>query len=761
MQTILHEPERIFFESVISQAIAPEAIHHVHYQYPVIMDGQNRRIDFAVIGGTKKLALELDGFRYHAESQISQSDFADQLQRQNCLILDNWTVLRFSWMDVSTRPDYCINMVRRSVIDDEILHPILAAKSIRPHLVQTEALNALSEARAVGAKRGLVVLPTGLGKTYLAAFDAAKFSGRILFVVHNNEILQQACSTFQRVMPDRSAGLFNGTQRDAKSHVVCANVYSLHRRNLKEFFTNHDFDYIIIDEFHHAAARSYRELLAYFNPMFTLGLTATPVRTDEQDVIALLDRNVVYSLDAGTAIERGFLVPFNYTAFRDDIDYSRIHHNGFRYDVADLNRALIIEKRDEAIYKRYVEDGKEKAIGFCVSIEHANRMAEYFTGRGIAAVSVHSLLPKLVRDRAISDFRDNRLAVVFVRDMFNEGVDFPDVRTLMFLRPTESRLIFMQQLGRGLRLSPRKGEVKVLDFIGNYRGAEHVYSYLARVAAPDQSVGPCNKPVFFFDNGCQVSFSEEAIKAIASVGVKVKTDIDIVKKVFAWAGKKSRLPSFADVVTMADMRVSDIYSVYGCWRQFVTRLRSLDDSWDTADIELPDIVNELTLDEIGEYLDEDRGLLESTLSAIRIVAHPLLVNLRIITSGNMAKPRKQTEVNAVATAIEVVARQSRELLDAMRVAIFVMSFEFGLESIVLQRPNDGSFASRNLESATHFRDTVRVGVESSECVAWLSSLIEHDDQEIAANSRLYNYLLAGHRVLSATATSYREILAQW
>lgn len=760
MQSILHEPERVFFESVISEAIAPEAIGRVQYQFPVTLCGRNRKIDFALLGETKKIALELDGFRYHAEGQISQSDFSDQLERQNSLILENWTVLRFSWLDVSTRPEYCVNVIRRSLVDDVSLHPILAAESVRPHLVQSEALNALAEIRDKGAKRGLVVLPTGLGKTYLAAFDAAKFSGRTLFIVHNNEILHQASSTFQRVMANRTVGLFHGHEKAPTSDVVCGNVYSLHSRNLQQFFSPKDFEYIIIDESHHAAAKSYRELLGYFKPAFTLGLTATPVRTDQQDIVSLLDKNVVYSLDTATAIERGLLVPFNYTAFCDDIDYSKIHHNGFRYDVKDLNRALIIEKRDEAIFEHYTASGMHKAIGFCVSIEHADRMADYFRQRGVAAVSIHSRLLKDVRTKAISDFRANTVQVVFVRDIFNEGVDFPDVRTLMFLRPTESRLIFMQQLGRGLRLSSMKHEVKVLDFIGNYRGAEHVYSYLAEVGSPDQQVA-AQKPVYLFDNGCSVTFTEKAVEAIAAVGISVKTDIDIVKKVFSWAGRKSKLPSFCDFLEMTDFRIADVYSVYGCWNQLIARLRMIDDSWNYSDMQLPEVVSGLTLDEIGEFLDGDRGLVENAVMSIRDLCPQFHVCMAILTTPPKKQARGGVDIAPICEAIERIAKDSREILDAMRVAVFVLSFKHSVSRLKIP-PFDGAVvAGRNLEAATHFRDTVRVGVESSECLAWLTALMRFDSPHREIDSEYFNYLLAGHRILSDIQSSYHEIVSGW
>ncbi|MDA0835651.1 MAG: DEAD/DEAH box helicase family protein [Planctomycetota bacterium] len=759
MHTITHEPERIFFESVIAHAITPEAIDRVHHQYQVEQDGRWRKIDFAIIGDRIKLALELDGFRYHAEGQISQDEFSDQLERQNALILDGWTVLRFSWADVSTRPEHCINIIRRSLVADESLHPILASVGIRPHLVQTEALMALKRCRAECGKRGIVVLPTGLGKTFLAAFDMAEFDGRALFVVHNNEVLNQAAQTFQRVMPNRTVGFFHGLQRDACSDVVCANIYSLHENNLAQYFAKSDFDYVVIDEFHHAAAKSYRTLLAYFLPRFTLGLTATPLRTDQQNVVSILDNNIIYSLDAATAIERGYLAPFKYIAYRDNVDYSGIRHNGFRYDVNDLNRALIIEKRDEAVFQRYVENGMQKAIGFCVSVEHADRMAEYFQSRGVTSSSIHSKMLKNHRKEAIANFRSGKLRVVFVRDIFNEGVDFPDVRTLMFLRPTESRLIFMQQLGRGLRLSPSKNEVIVLDFIGNYRGAEHISGYLSALGGPRKEGAGSLKPIYYYDNGCSVTFTEEAIEAISAIGSRIKSDIDIVKKIFAWAAWRSRLPSFCDILDMNDIKVAEIFAAYGSWQEFVSRLKSLDNSWNFADIDLPADLADLNWDQIGEYLDQDHGLLNNALASIGALAPELLDSLCLITSAH--PPGTPKDSNEIIRAIEDISKKSRELFDALRVAVFVMSFEHDLHNIPPQTIADGTQASRNLEAVTHYRDTVRAGAEATACAKWLESLVDRDTAVVNEDKLQFGDLLAGHRCLSATTYLFEEIVTQW
>ena len=208
-------------------------------------------------------------------------------------------------------------------------------------------------------------------------------------------------------------------------------------------------------------------------------MTATPNRTDRKPILKLVDNNLIYQITQREAIERGFLCPFCYYALKDNINYSNIRHNGFRYYLDDLNRLLIIKRRDQAIIKKYKSliDGV-KAIAFCVSIQHTIRASNHFNDEGIPSVAIHSGLTNEQRKKHIRNFREGKYQIAFVRDMFNEGIDFPEVGALLFLRPTESKIIFTQQLGRGLRIYPGKENVKVLDFIGNFINNEKIIDYL-------------------------------------------------------------------------------------------------------------------------------------------------------------------------------------------------------------------------------------------------------------------------------------------
>ena len=755
MPEIQHYPERVFFDNVIAKAVAPTALESVSHQYDVRQNGRSRRVDFAIIGQRKKIALELDGFTYHAEGQVTQSEFSDHLERQNELVQDGWTVLRFSWQDVVERPSYCIDQIRRSLVGDESLHPILASRKLAPHLVQEEALDSIENARASGRNKGLVVLPTGLGKTYLAAFDARKFPGRILFIVHNNEILQQARDSLMAVMPERSVGLFNGFEKIADADVVCGNVHSLGSSNLRTYFQSGSFDYVIIDEFHHAAAPSYQAILTFFKPKFTLGLTATPVRTDQQDVYRLLDDNLIYQLDVGQAIARGFLSPFRYVAYRDNVDYSNIRHNGFRYDVQDLNKALIIERRDEAILGRYVQDGTRKAIGFCVSIEHSVRIANYFRDHGVQAEAVHSNLRSSDRAERIAKFRRNELQVLFVRDIFNEGVDFPDIEAVMFLRPTESRLVFQQQLGRGLRLCAGKSEVAVLDFIGNYRGADRVHSYFRDFGGEVEFADTGQKPILFFDNGCSVEFTAEAIEAINTVGIRVERDIDIVQAIFDWAGRKERLPTFCDVAAMPNLQISDIYRTYETWDGLIERLQRFAEYWEISEMLLPGTLGKLTMLEACEVIDLDRGLFQTAVQESMELSRTLFEALCLIVSGPQHTDKTNTKAKQVIEAVGVAAKSGVALQEHLLSISFVLSFQHDFSRLNVPPKVDGN-AVQNLELATSFRDTSRVGCAIKELLPSLEVLFG-EEIDYYSDSYFYRKVLMLYGPLAELIRDLRDI----
>lgn len=346
----------------------------------------------------------------------------------------------------------------------------------QPRGAQIEALYALEDSRKEGATKGLVQAATGVGKTYLAAFDSAKYE-RVLFVAHREEILNQAAMSFKNVRHSDDYGFFYGKQKDTDKAVIFASVATLGRSEYltKDFFSPDYFDYVVIDEFHHAVNDQYQRIVNYFNPQFLLGLTATPERMDGKNIYEICDYNVPYEISLKEAINKGILVPFHYYGIYDETDYSALRFVKGRYEEKELNEAYIGNvKRYDLIYKYYMKYRSKRALGFCCSRQHAEEMANEFCKRGIEAVAVYSNADGEFsedRNKAIEKLKNKEIKVIFSVDMFNEGVDIASLDMVMFLRPTESPIVFLQQLGRGLRTSKGKEYLNVLDFIGNYEKA--------------------------------------------------------------------------------------------------------------------------------------------------------------------------------------------------------------------------------------------------------------------------------------------------
>ena len=281
-------------------------------------------------------------------------------------------------------------------------------------------------------------------------------------MAHRQEILEQAARTFRCVRPEAAFGFFTGERKDINCDLLMATVQTLSQPEYLQikYFSPQYFDYLIIDEFHHAAADSYQRILDYFRPRFLLGLTATPERMDNQDVFALCDYNLVYEVRLKEAINKGWLVPFRYYGIYDETDYSDLEYRQGRYCTEELEQVLQINRRADLILRHYLQYNSRRALGFCVSRRHAIFMAQYFLEKGIQAAAVISgnqqAVGVLERDQALRKFRQGKLKVLFSVDLFNEGLDIPTVDLVMFLRPTESPTVFLQQLGRGLRRSKGK-----------------------------------------------------------------------------------------------------------------------------------------------------------------------------------------------------------------------------------------------------------------------------------------------------------------
>lgn len=432
-----------------------------------------------------------------------------------------------------------------------------------PRGAQIEALCALEDTRAEGARKALVQAATGVGKTCLAAFDSKNYK-RVLFVAHREEILNQAALSFKNVRNSDDYGFFTGKSKENARSVIFASVSTLGRKEYltEEYFTKDYFDYIVIDEFHHAVNDQYRRIIEYFEPKFLLGLTATPDRMDGRNIYEICDYNVPYEISLGDAINKGMLVPFHYYGIYDDTDYSGLHIVRGKYDEKELNETYIGNSyRYDLIYKYYCKYGSDRALGFCCSRAHAEEMAKEFSNRGIPSVAVYSdAQGAFSEDRvaAIDKLKSGEIRVIFSVDMFNEGVDITSVDMVMFLRPTESPIVFLQQLGRGLRKCRGKEYLNVLDFIGNYEKAGQTRFLLTGKSYMERhSYDPAGKSGFPDD--CLIDFDIRLIDLFKEMDKKSLKIKDLIEgeyvRIKELTGKQ---PSRMELFTYMD---DDIYQM--------------------------------------------------------------------------------------------------------------------------------------------------------------------------------------------------------
>ncbi len=353
-------------------------------------------------------------------------------------------------------------------------------QELKANFMQEQALKNLENLRKEKENKALAIASTGSGKTILAAFDVKNFDAkRLLFIVHRGNILLRAKESFENIIPNKTMGLFTGNKKDLNAQYIFASIQSLNT-NLHTFKSD-DFNYIIIDEAHHIASPSYEKVIKYFKPKFTLGLTATPNRMDENSIYKYFDENIACDIRLGVALEHKLIAPFHYYGISDlqSIDYGQTS----LLDIPALAKLLMVNKRVDYIVEKmnfYSFSGKKrKVLAFCISKAHALYMSEEFNKRGIKSACLLGEDSISKREKYISKLEDDSddLEIICTVDIFNEGLDIPSVNTVLMLRPTNSSIIFIQQLGRGLRKAKDKDFLTVLDFIGN-----HDRAYLVSLA---------------------------------------------------------------------------------------------------------------------------------------------------------------------------------------------------------------------------------------------------------------------------------------
>lgn len=352
---------------------------------------------------------------------------------------------------------------------------------INPNLMQTEALENITKLRAEGKNKALLISATGTGKTYLSAFDVRNFKPKkFLFIVHRRTIAEEAKKTFETLLgSDIKMGMYSGSDREIDADYLFSTIQTISREDhLQKFDSNH-FDYIVIDETHRAGADSYQRIMDHFTPKFILGMTATPERTDGEDIFKMFDYNIAYEIRLHKALEEEMLCPFHYYGVTDlTIDGEEIN------DQTEFNKLYAEERVNRIIEnaERYgCDDGEVRGLIFCSRNEIAKELSQAFNKKGYQTIALTGENSEYERQKAIqrleTDEKPDKLDYIFTVDIFNEGIDIPRVNQIIMLRPTQSAIIFVQQLGRGLRKNGNKDYLTVIDFIGNYNN-----NYLVPIA---------------------------------------------------------------------------------------------------------------------------------------------------------------------------------------------------------------------------------------------------------------------------------------
>ena len=370
------------FVQLFCEAFGPEKTENLQVQYPCVdIYGRHRYIDFALESPESKIAIEIDGETYHNPSKVSENKYADDLLKQNSLIYDNWKVYRWIYSQLEKQPekvkDELITFLGTSPMFKafEADLPVQMGQTIELRDYQQEATENLQKMREDGKTIALLYNATGVGKTITAATDAKAVGGRILFLVNALKLASQAKETFAKAWPEATLGEYTGSQKDMTQTVIFATVQSI-SKDLEKFSPT-DFDYLIVDECHHAAANTYQKIFTYFHPKFILGLTATPERSDGEDMLELF-QNVAHKMDLKTAVERGVLVPIRCIRVKTNIDLTDVRINGIKYNSQDLESKLFIPERNQLIVDTYLKyvNGKKTVI-FCASVDHAAEIAKY------------------------------------------------------------------------------------------------------------------------------------------------------------------------------------------------------------------------------------------------------------------------------------------------------------------------------------------------------------------------------------------------
>ncbi|HEV3263636.1 MAG TPA: DEAD/DEAH box helicase family protein [Gemmataceae bacterium] len=464
-------PEDLFTE-LFTQVFGVEKTLLLAPQYPVtdIYEG-NRFVDFALRTRDERIAFEIDGLIWHLPDATSVAKFEDDLLRQNSLVYHGWRVFRWTDRQVGQEPERVKEELAKFLerlpgllsFDDFLPRQSGELVELRAH--QDGALLALQRIRAEGKTIALVEHATGAGKTVTAISDARRLGGRTLWLVHRRNLIVQTQKEFQKCWPESETGRYHGGTHESEADNLVALIQSV-AHHLEEFAPT-EFAYLVIDEAHHAAADTYRRVLGYFRPQFVLGLTATAERADGQELLELF-RDCAHRLTLREAVERGELVPIRCVRVETNVNLTKVRYNQVQYNRRDIEESIAIPARDRLIVDTYQQHVPgRKAVAFAVNVRHGEDLAQEFRRSGVAAQSVSGRMSNKEREQHLQAFREGELRVLCACDILNEGWDCPDVEVLLMARPTLSKVVYLQQLGRGTRKAPGKECLIVFDFVDN------------------------------------------------------------------------------------------------------------------------------------------------------------------------------------------------------------------------------------------------------------------------------------------------------
>lgn len=460
------------FIRLFEEAFGAEKTGYLYSQYPFFdIYNDSRFADFLIENGGKRIAIEIDDDASHLPGYVSQQKHYDDLTKQNSMIHLGWDVYRWPVRVMQDQPDRVKDEMRIFFGDHPLFRtiadylPTQKGKAFELKKHQQQALKNLAEMRRDKQTIALLYHATGTGKTVTAVSDAKSVGGRALYIAHTKGLVMQAAETFHSVWPEATVALYLEDQKNTDAQVICGSVQSI-ALNLDSFLSD-NFNYIIVDEAHQASAETYQKILPFFHPQFTLGLTATPERSDGNNFLEIF-KNTAHRLDIKTAVEIGELTPVRCFRIHTSIDLTNVRFNSVQYNIRDLESKIFVPERNKLIVDTWLSYVKDKrTVIFCVSRKHAELIADKLKRHGVSATAVDGTMKLSERNETMAKFASGKIMVLCACDLLNEGWDCPQTEVLFMARPTMSKVLYTQQLGRGMRLAEGKESLIVFDFVDN------------------------------------------------------------------------------------------------------------------------------------------------------------------------------------------------------------------------------------------------------------------------------------------------------